>query len=310
MPSPPERSPQRVGRRPAAARKRLSQRERKRQAFLYWVTVFLAVVFIGTSVGALILVRPVGGTNTTSSVNQLQQRLAVEREQARKNPNDPQWPYQMGRLLAESNQLDEAIVQYKDALKRDPGYLPALQDLGNIYLTQNKPKEAQQLLKSGIEAEKNDIAKLNKARKPDEPEALPDPIVRVLLFDADMALGPSFAKEAEKVCREGLASNPVVFMQKLQGWALTTAFQRNKKDETRRGLQIVLAQATSLKDAETVGKVSQLTALMEKLEKSAVTLPSGAPSHDAGGSPAATPSAGAASAAPASSGVPSAEQNR
>lgn len=327
MASPIENRPL-PARKNAAVKRKISRRERKRQLFQYWVTVFLAVVFIGTSVGVLILARPMGHGQTTSMADQAQQRLAGVREQAQKEPNNPQWPYESAHIFFEQGDMDQAATQYVAALKIDPAYLPALQELANVYLTQGKAKEAQKLLKTGIDAEKKDIAKANKDRKPDTPELYPDPRIRELLFDADMALGSKFAGDAGAVARELLTMNPTDFMHFLQGWALQNTLEKNKKDTALSGLEIVLGQAKRLKDKDSADQAGKLMSLVVQLSKrpppglapsgaaapkanaAPATGASGAPAAAASGAPAANasgaPVAGAEAPAANASGAPAA----
>lgn len=308
MPTPHEENrPLPAARKTQGKPRRVSLRERRRQAFQYWVTVGLAIVFIGTSVGALILVRPPTAPEGPGAGSVDQQRLASSLEQAQKNPTDPQWPFEAGQLYAQQGDLDKAIDQYRNALKIDPGYLPALQQLGNQLLTSKKYPEAHKVLKEGIAAERKDIDNLNKSRKPDDPEVFPDPLLRTMMFAAAISLGPSYRADAQNAVREGLTTNPTMFIQSMQGWALSTAFEENNKEKALTGLSLALNQARALKDPESIDKLEKLMQMVMTLNLTPPSAaPSGAPAPATSGAPgpAASPTGGPAAGPPPQGGGP------
>lgn len=275
--------------------RKISQRERRRQAFQYWVTVFLAVVFIGSSVGVLILARPSSSGNAAQSESEVSElRLANAREQALKNPKDPQWPYEAAEILVNKGDTAGAVKEYKAALSIEPGYLPALQGLSSLLVSEKRYAEAQAVLAEGLLAEKRDIEQLNKERKPDEPEVQPDQNLRFLLFDVDMALGPAQQTEARAMLAQALAINPTTYSNMLKGWALKTAFESRDKKTALQGLQIAIDEARRAKEPAAVADLEKTMGTVVTLNLTPPSvLPSGAPlappSGEAVPPPSATP---------------------
>lgn len=304
MPSPQENRPLPASKSGARPR-RISQRERRRKAFQWWVTVFLAVVFIGTSVGVLILARPMGGgSQAEADANVEEQRLASAREQAAKEPGNPQWPYEVGQIFqaqAEregqpgghpdkvNENLDKAAEQFQAAVKIDPGYLPALKSLGVILIQQKKYQEANNVLKAGVAAEKKDIERLNKTRDKDEPPVVPNLEIRALLFMAAISLGPTYREDARMAAREALTTKPTSFVKIVQEWVVRTAALEHDKEKATGALQIAIEEARALKDTKSADELAQMIPLIMSL-----SAPSPAPS----GIPIVIPPTGASSAAP------------
>lgn len=288
-----ENLPLPASRKPQQKQRKVSKGELRRQKFQYWVTVALAVIFIGSSVGVLILARPIGRSTQATQASVEETRLAGMREQALKSPKDPQWPYEIAQMLANKGDVDGAITQYNAALAIDAGYLPALQSLADLLIGQKKYADAQKILAQGIAAEKKDVEKLNKERGKDDPEVFQDPKLRFLLFDVDMELGPANAAEARTALREALAINPMVYAQFVQGWALKVALEGGDRKKADQGLQIAIDEARTAKE----------TAVIEQLEKASKMIasfnaaPSGMPVAAPSGMPVPPPS-GAPLAAP------------
>lgn len=284
MPShPEEHRPLPVGRKRGEKPRKISKTEQRRQAFQYWVTMFLAVVFIGSTVGVLVLARPMSPGGQGDLANADETRLAGMREQALKNPKDPQWAYEIAQLLEAKGDSAGAVEQYKAALAIDPGYLPALQNLADILIGEKKYQEAQKTLSEGIAAEKKDIERLNKARGKDDPEVFPDPKIRFLLFDVDMELGPAQANEARTALRELLAINPTTFGQLVQGWALKVTLETRDKKRANAGLQMATEEAKAAKETAVVEQLDKVSKMVASFN---VNPPSGAPAVGGSGAPA------------------------
>lgn len=284
MPShPEEHRPLPVGRKRGEKQRKISKTEQRRQAFQYWVTMFLAVVFIGSTVGVLVLARPMSRGSQADQANAEETRLAGMREQALKNPKDPQWPYEIAQLLEAKGDGAGAVEQYKAALAIDAGYLPALQNLADVLIGEKKYQEAQKYLAEGIAAEKKDIERLNKARGKDDPEVFPDPKIRFLLFDVDMELGPANANEARTALRELLAINPNTFAQLVQGWALKTAIETRDKKRADAGLQMATEEAKAAKETAVVDQLDKVSKMVMSIN---LNPPSGAPAAGGSGAPA------------------------
>ena len=288
-----------------ARRRRVSQKEKRRQNFIYWVTVALATVFIISSVGLVVMIHPSRVQQKTTPAQEAQERLAADRTKALKNPKNPEWPYDMARSYINLGQLNQAITQYRAALEIDPGYIPALQELSELYLmAQDQPQQAQQLLKTGIAAETRDIARLNAKHKASgasgEPDIQPNVKLRTLLFEADMQLGKAYESDAQAAAQQALTINPSSFASGLEMWALQMV-SKKQKEVAFTGLQIALRETRALKDTQTEDKLKQVMGvivkfMMQEQQAAAHAQASGAPAPQTNASGAPAPQANASSA--------------
>ncbi len=67
--------------------------------------------------------------------------------------------YQIGFAQMKLNNLDEAIKNYKSAIKADPKFDGAYNDLGNVYYSQGKYQDAIDNFEKVLETSKNDTVK-------------------------------------------------------------------------------------------------------------------------------------------------------
>jgi cytochrome c-type biogenesis protein CcmH/NrfG len=60
------------------------------------------------------------------------QLMALLQKRAQDDPNDPTPHKFMGDLLQSAGRIDEAVMAYQSALRRDPGFQPALKSLADL----------------------------------------------------------------------------------------------------------------------------------------------------------------------------------
>jgi tetratricopeptide (TPR) repeat protein len=72
------------------------------------------------------------------------------------NPDYLNAHYNLANVLAEQGEVDEAISQYREVIRIDPYYYPALNNLGQNLIKQGKRTEAVSYLKRALEIEPND----------------------------------------------------------------------------------------------------------------------------------------------------------
>lgn len=66
-------------------------------------------------------------------------------------PNDYRWPYLLGLMFQNEGRAEEAVVQFGEALKLRPDYLPALVNMGTLQLQRSATDEARSLFSRALE---------------------------------------------------------------------------------------------------------------------------------------------------------------
>lgn len=81
-------------------------------------------------------------------LTKLQEKIVEAREQSALDPQQPYWPYQLGRIYADADSLTHAEAALKSCLARDPAYLPALTLLSKLYYDTGRHTEGATLLEA------------------------------------------------------------------------------------------------------------------------------------------------------------------
>lgn len=281
-------------------RRKLTKKEhhaRRRQYIVTWALVF---VFAVTSVGFLMSFRPSpvqDQENPEAQSQQAQLRLEELQRKARENPSEEHWHYELAHeYLEQMRDLGKAQEELKATLAINPSHVAALHELAEINLMQNKPADAEAVLKKGMAAERTDLERQNKDLKPGDIPIQPDVRLRGQLFHAYYLMGPEHVDDARKAIREGLQLNPGEAAEYL-GQMVQIMLQTGKKDDALKALQIAIDEAQALKDTETV---KQLTGFKKAIAAIQLTPPQPGRPASPPASPAASPAAGGPKPTPAS----------
>lgn len=73
-------------------------------------------------------------------------------------PVDFRWPYLLGKLDQQEDRFEEAIRNYQAAQRLRPDYLPALVNLGNIFLQLNRLDDASASFQAALKLDENNAA--------------------------------------------------------------------------------------------------------------------------------------------------------
>jgi len=273
-------------------RRKLTKKERHAKRREYVVTWLLAIVFAVTSVGFLMSFRPSpiqDQENPQAQSQQAQLRLEELQRKARENPNEEHWHYELAHeYLEQMRDLGKAQEELKATLAINPSHVAALHELAEIDLMQNKPADAEAVLKKGIEAERVDLQRQNKELKPGDIPIQPDVRLRGQLFLAYFLMGPEHRDDARKAIHEGLQLNPGDATEYL-GQMVQIMLQTGKKDDALKALQVAIDEAQALKDEETF---KQLTGFKKAIASIQLTPPQPGRPASPPASPAASPAAG------------------
>jgi len=85
------------------------------------------------------------------------------RDHAAVEPTEPYWPFRIAQMQFAADSLPEAESSLRDALRRDPGYAPALALLSKLYFVTSRNQEAVTLLEpvlqnpDGLEARDREL---------------------------------------------------------------------------------------------------------------------------------------------------------
>ena len=88
-----------------------------------------------------------------------EERITALKEFLAKDPNDSFSSYALALEYNGLGQTEKAIATLRDLVQRDPKYVAAYQQLGQLYAKMNKTREAKRYYRRGIEAaeETNDM---------------------------------------------------------------------------------------------------------------------------------------------------------
>jgi Flp pilus assembly protein TadD len=157
-----------------------------------------------------------------------------------KIPDAARNAYQRGVELHRAGRLEEALVEYGQALRFYPNYIQVLGDLGTIYLLYNRPDSALAYLRRGLEVDGSNTAiRLNVAValmvRGDYPEAMNnlEDVVRSepgnslpIYYTAKVQYLQRKYGVAEQTLRRALEENSAL----LDGWLLLVDIALEQKD--------------------------------------------------------------------------------
>jgi tetratricopeptide (TPR) repeat protein len=181
------------------------------------------------------------GAAYQTSVKVLQQKI----------PDAAREAYLKGVELHREGNLDAALIEYGRALRSYPQFLPALTDIGTIFLLYNRPESALSFLRRAADVDdSNPIINLNIAialSEQSDYNGATKLLKKILQRDPRMALAQlALARiyirdkkwdEAENYVRRALENDPKL----LDGWLLLVdlSLEQKKFDQAREGLRHV-----------------------------------------------------------------------
>ena len=83
-----------------------------------------------------------------SKRTEVQEKIFEARDQSSVDVTEPYWPYRLGVIYAEADSTARAESALKSALRRDPGYAPALALLSKLYYDGGRHQDGVELLEA------------------------------------------------------------------------------------------------------------------------------------------------------------------
>ena len=272
---------------------REERRKRGMEKAVGWV---LTIVFAVTSMGFLASMRSPGGNRverkqlTPEAI--ANESIKAQQARAAENPTDPGPHFEMARDYEKLRDREKQLDELRKVLELDPSHAEALRTLSRALIAEGKVPEALDVLKKGTEAERAELAKRNKVRPQDEPEMQPDAVLRALLVQCYVTMGPAGASKARAAAVEGLTVQPNEFAQAIVEGAFRLVLMQ-KKPQALALLDLSIKEARAGKYDEVA---TQLQEMRGKLETFKIAPPGAAPAP----SPAASGAPQAEATAPAS----------
>jgi tetratricopeptide (TPR) repeat protein len=156
--------------------------------------------------------------------------------------------YERGVLLHNQGKLEQALTAYGEAIRNSPEYIPALIDVGSVYIGLNRPDSALTFLRRAYRVDQsNPIVRMKLAialmakRQYAEAAELLEKVYRgesrksvPLFYLASIQFYQKNYSEAQELLREALAEDPGM----VDGWVLfvNMALEQAKYPEAREGL--------------------------------------------------------------------------